>query len=134
MKKKLRTLRMGDDEYLWRCTQAFEETEEAADPYSAVTTLAVYSGQAERCKLVVNFHGPVDAMTGNPLFTGEPLRLGSKESVRMNLNRPGHVQQVLEYVLALGIWDARADGKTVTVENGVELLEQLEVSAITGPR
>ena len=110
---------MGYDEYLWRCTQAFIETGEAADPYRAVTTLTVYSGQAKRCKLVVTFHGPADAITGNPLFTGAPPCPGSREGTRINLNRPGHVQQVLEYFLAQGIWDARADGMTVFVERGV---------------
>ncbi len=125
MKKKLRKITISESEYLWRCKQYFHTKGLETALYRSETTLTIYSSQANNCKLHVKFISWEDAIGGNPLFTGMPIRRDKLESPKINLNKPRYVREVLDYILAQNLWDDQKENSTVLIEKGMNILRQI---------
>jgi hypothetical protein len=111
-KKKLRTITLGNERYLWRVDCRYERPDEPSEQMLARVTLIVYREGDKRSPLNVQFVTTADAH-GSPLMQGGPLRLSSNEQlVHVNLHQPKYIAAIIE-LLREKIWPPHAAKTTV---------------------
>ncbi|MDM1388702.1 hypothetical protein HX052_01760 [Myroides marinus] len=105
MKKRLRTLKVGSDEYLYSTegigTGDISKIAEGGD--KSIFVIRIFKDKYSKYALLVFFCVLDDYYVGNPLNSGVSLYNDLlRKEVRVNLNRPLFVRMALDYGLEQG--------------------------------
>lgn len=118
MKKKLRTLKVGEESYLYslRVINLFDLEE-------SIFVIRIFKDGFNKFPLLITFRTLDDYYVGNPLNHGVLLynNKSLKEEV-INLNRPKFIRQAQDYGIRMG-WNASKDKMEC---DGLLLVEELE--------
>ncbi|NLC24465.1 MAG: hypothetical protein GX776_08400 [Oxalobacter sp.] len=88
MKKKLRKIMVRNHQFLWRYTQ----------DNANLSTLLVQREGKPVWRWRIRFHTQDTWTGGNPLNEGIAVTREG-EAIELNLNRPGHVGEIIQYLL-----------------------------------
>ncbi len=121
MKKKLRTLKVGEESYLYSL-----QVINLFDLEESIFVIRIFKDGFSKYPLLISFRTLDDYYVGNPLHHGVLLYNNKllKEEV-INLNRPKFIRQALDYGIRTG-WNGikdkmECDGLLLLVELGYDI-------------
>lgn len=123
-KKKLRNIVVDGKTYYWSFRPGYQRTDDPANPFCCHDLFTVYAETNHTSPLRITFVTEDDAIIGGSLRTGAPIASGDSNTRKINLNTPKWAVILLREGLKRG-WQPNAHSVSFTIENGVELLTQL---------
>jgi hypothetical protein len=104
-RKKLRSIVVDGEQYLWRFAPGYERTGNASNPYRCRDIFTAYRKGQKRSPLRIVFSTWEDPVIGGPLRVGAPLDLdavGDPNAHGANLHTPGIASRLIAKARELG--------------------------------
>ncbi|MGL5061257.1 MAG: hypothetical protein ACRC62_14890 [Microcoleus sp.] len=127
-KQKLRSLIVDATTYLWVFKPSYQLVDATAYEYRCYDVFKAYAESNYTSPLRIIFITWECAICGGPLRVGAPVIIDNPNTSGVNLHTPKWAAGLIREGLKRG-WQANAHSVPFTIENGVELLADLNYTA-----
>lgn len=127
-KQKLRSIIVDAATYLWVFKPSYQLVDATAKEYRCYDLFEAYAESNHTSPLRIIFITWENAICGGPLRMGAPVIIDNPNTSGVNLHQPKWAMMLIREALKRG-WQANAHSVPFTIENGVELLAELNYTA-----
>jgi hypothetical protein len=127
-KQKFRSIIVDAKTYLWAFKPSYQLVNAATFEYRCYDLFEAYAECDRTSPLRIIFITWEDAICGGPLRVGAPVVIDNPSTSGVNLHQPKWAMTLIREGLKRG-WQANAHSVPFIIENGVELLAELNYTA-----